>query len=122
MVPVVKSRRARNTVALLALILNLGGGPAAWGHWLDAAESPSPYGSMPAECHGSAAGPATGDTSPASLPCCAAGECHCAAPPAVATIETQVEWSAPARASDPARDTSSMPPAPLDDDLRPPIR
>jgi hypothetical protein len=121
MVWTVKSRPSRWILAVLAVMINLGGGPVAWAHWLDGAATEAA--AMPGECHEHAGAPANGDTpDPGTMPCCQGGDCHCAAPPAVAAIPTPVETRVPHVARPVMLDTSAMPPDPLDDDLRPPIR
>ena len=120
MVTAVKSRRSRWTLAVLAVMLNLGGGPVAWAHWLDGATTQAA--TMPGECHEHAGAPSPGDTTdPGTLPCCEGGDCNCAAPPAVAAMPTLIETRVPHIARPATPDSSALPPEPLDDDLRPPI-
>lgn len=113
-----KSRRARWSIALLAVLLNLGGGPVAWAHWLEAAAPQDT--AMPEECAAHAT-PTDAMPDPGAMPCCEGGECNCAAPPAMAAIAPATLAVLPAT---PPRsfDIPALPPHPLDDSLRPPIR
>jgi hypothetical protein len=121
MVTPMKIRRSRWTLAVLAVMLNLGGGPVAWAHWLDGAATSAA--ALPGECHEHDGAPATGDMpDPGSMPCCERGDCNCAAPPAVAALPILVETRVPHVANPATPATAALPPDPLDDDLRPPIR
>lgn len=106
-----RSRRVKWSIAVLAVLLNLGGGPMVWAHALGgvaAAETPA--------CH---ADP-DHTPAPASHPCCDGGGCSCAVPAlSVAllpstTLASRVESIA-------VSNTSALPARPIDDTLRPPI-
>ena len=106
-----KFRRVTWSLALLAVLLNLGS-PMAWAEAVV---------SEPAsECHGHATQAADEDTSP-MMPCCEDGDCSCVAP-ALSLAAALVPAQAPHPAFIAPADTSALPAHPFDDSLRPPIR
>jgi hypothetical protein len=111
-------------MTVLALILNLGGGPMAWAHLSGSGGHVSASGpelQMPANCemhtHANRDDPAPAQPHP----CCAAGSCECATPPAPPAF-TFVAPAGLRHESPPSFAVDLVAPDPLDDSLRPPIR
>jgi hypothetical protein len=114
-----RSRRARWFFAVLALAVNLGGGPMAWAHLAPAAhsqETSAPAPPMNAGCHEQQTDSAT------SMPCCDGGACECATPPAPLAVTLDAPTDLRHDALRAPRVTRLIAPDPLDDTLRPPIR
>jgi hypothetical protein len=127
----VKFRRTKWFLALLAAVLNLGGGPMAWAQALGAAaachENTALEAAMgPAEsadhCATHAVPPSEAPAPDAEAPpCCDGGSCDCAA------LSLLMPPFAKADRLPPMpllvfNDPKALPTAPLDDSLRPPIR
>jgi hypothetical protein len=120
----VKRRRATRLAVVLAFLLNVGGGPMAWAHWLGGCDghvavSAPPTAAQSADCPEHAARDSA--PAPGSMPCCNGGACSSAAP-ALAIVAASV-WTRVALVSPVAPvDTPSLPTRIPDDTLRPPIR
>jgi hypothetical protein len=112
-------RRRPVIAAVLALLLNLGGGPMAWAQLAPADSDAAP--AVPCPMHEASASVDAG-TAHAALPsCCAAGGCACAAlpvPPIVPALQAPF-MIAIAALVPPGRGLA--PSALLADPLRPPI-
>ncbi len=106
-------------MTVLALVLNLGGGPMAWAHLAPAAHHESAASQMPADC-AEHAQPDHSKPGP-PMPCCE-GSCECAAPPAppVMSLDSPADARHDTLLSSPV--ARLVAPEPLDDPLRPPIR
>jgi hypothetical protein len=115
-----RSKRAKWSFCVLAVLLNLGGGPMAWAHAFAGGK-----------CHESQA-PAAMTTSqdcpqhhagkPAhSLPCCEGGSCACTIAHSIATTALVARPLAAIEADTPELRLSAAPSAFIDDSLRPPI-
>lgn len=116
-----RSIRAKWLLTVLALTINLGGGPMAWAHLAtpDKAHA-SAAGQMPADCAEHAQPDHSNPAHP--MPCCDTGSCECATPPAppALTLEAPADLRHDTFRGAPA--TRLIAPDPLDDTLRPPIR
>jgi hypothetical protein len=113
--------RRRWPLVVLAILLNVGGSPMAWAHAFAVPAAMDPE--MPSDCaaHAESRITSDGQTSPGTLPCCDGGDCHCAAPPALASPAPSASPSA-LPAAPPGFLAPALPRLPLDDNLRPPIR
>jgi hypothetical protein len=107
-----RSIRAKWFFAVLAVILNLGGGPMAWAHLAPAEQTEG-------GCHEQQAAPAEPTH---EMPCCDASSCECATPPAplAVTLDAPADLRHSTLRAPPV--TRLIAPDPLDDTLRPPIR
>jgi hypothetical protein len=107
---------------VLAVLLNVLGSPMAWAQWLEpdsganGAQSP---GAGVDHCAGHVSQDSSQD--PAPLPCCASGDCQCAAP-AMTTGMDCPTWTALRPTMAPCPAGTAVPEDLLDDALRPPIR
>jgi hypothetical protein len=116
------SPRAKAAILVLAVLLNVLGSPMAWARWLapdSGANSGQSLGAAADHCAGHAAQDSPQD--PVPLPCCASGDCQCAAPAMPAAMDCPT-WTALRPTIAPCPAGIAVPEDLLDDALRPPIR
>jgi hypothetical protein len=111
-------RRTRWPLVVLAILLNLGGYSASGAHAVGM-RAPG-AGAMAPDCTAHAQADDDRPAPAPSLPCCEGGDCHCAAPPAVAARVLFTAQPAPPAAL-PYFHAPPLPHRLLEDSLRPPI-
>ena len=128
MTPRMRSQRSKWFLAVLAVLVNLGGGPMAWAHLLGAEkchEASTPAVSpMPADCpehRGSGAPGHEKAPAPHGMPCCDGGSCTCAVPHSMPAALFLVQSFEIGIAPTPALSPETVPSTIIDDALRPPI-
>jgi hypothetical protein len=124
-----RSKQAKWIFCLIAMLLNLGGGPMAWAHLAGAGNCHEAGASAAAqvspdcpEHHASKAADDRGPTAPpATAPCCDGGSCVCAAPPSIPACAVITPTPPMSIALSPEVGLDATPSTFIDDALRPPI-
>ena len=120
-------KRLKWFMTVLAVLINLGGGPMAWAHLAGAAKCHGEAAvtvQMSPDCPGHHESKSTGDRyapGPHALSCCADVSCACGAPSSMLASVSFVQSSTIIIESSSAPPTTAAPSTFIDDALRPPI-